>query len=85
MNTTEIKYAIALTLIEGVGSVNAKKLLAYCGSFERVFKSNKTQLAKIPGIGTVLVNKIFSQFSDSKILNRAEEEIEFINKNNTTS
>ena len=84
MNQTEVKYAIALTLLKGVGSVNAKKLLAYCGSFEGVFKSRKQDLLKIPGIGTILVNKIFSQFSDKKILARAEEEIEFIEKKEIT-
>ena len=81
MDQTETKYAIALSLLKGIGSVNAKKLLAYCGSFEAVFKANKSQLEKIPGIGTVLVNKIFSQFLDKKIVARAEEEIEFIEKN----
>mgnify|MGYP003351177565 CR=1 FL=1 len=47
----ELLYQIALTLIEGVGDVNAKSLLAYCGSAESVFKQKKSSLLKIPGIG----------------------------------
>ena len=81
MLNSEIKYAMALTLIDGVGSINAKKLLAYCGDFTSVFSSNKVKLSKIPGIGTVLVQKIFNQLSEKKIMDRVEEEIEFIENN----
>ena len=34
----EMKYQIALSLIEGVGYVIGKKLLAHCGSAKAVFK-----------------------------------------------
>ena len=81
MDKTEVKYAIALTLIEGVGSVNAKKLLAYCGNFKAIFDSKKSHFEKIPGIGTILSNKIFSQLSNKEIIERAEEEIEFMEEN----
>lgn len=81
MINTEAKYAMALTLIDGVGNINAKKLLAYCGDFSSVFKSTKSNLAKIPGIGSVLVQKIYDQFSDEKIMQRVYEEVEFIEKN----
>ena len=81
MLNSEIKYAMALTLIDGVGNINAKKLLAYCGNFTSVFSSNKVKLSKIPGIGTVLVQKIFNQLSEKKIMDRVEEEIEFIENN----
>ncbi|MDB4088588.1 DNA-processing protein DprA [Flavobacteriales bacterium] len=81
MINSEIKHAMALTLIEGVGNINAKKLLAYCGDFTSVFSSNKSSLLKIPGIGTVLVEKILNQLSDKKIFDRVEEELSFIEKN----
>lgn len=81
MDTEDIKYAIALTLLEGVGPVNAKKLLAYCGDFQRIFQSTKIQLHRIPGIGSILANKIFTQLSDKSILERAEREIAFVEKN----
>ena len=69
-------YKIGLTLIRGVGDVNGKKLVAYCGGVEAVFKENKQNLLKIPGIGQSIVNSI----NDSKILLRAEEELKFIEK-----
>ena len=72
---------MALTLIEGVGNINAKKLLAYCGDFTSIFSSSKAKLSKIPGFGTVLVERVFNQLSDKKILDRVEEELIFIEKN----
>ncbi len=69
-------YKIGLTLIPGVGDVNGKKLVAYCGGVEAVFKEKKQNLLKIPGIGQSVVNSL----KNSEILLRAEEELEFINK-----
>jgi DNA processing protein len=73
-------YQIGLTLLPGVGDVLGKKLVAYCGGVEAVFKQKKAALEKIPGIGNKLVNAILSQ----NILSRAEEEIAFIEKNDIT-
>jgi len=73
-------YQIGLTLLPGVGDVLGKKLVAYCGGIEAVFKQKKAALEKIPGIGSKLVNAILSQ----NVLSRAEEEITFIGKNNIT-
>jgi len=73
-------YQIGITLISGIGDINAKKLIAYCGGAEAVFKEKKNALTKIPGIGTSTVNSIISQ----KVLKRAEEEIAFIQRYNIT-
>ena len=69
-------YQIGITLIPGVGDINGRKLISYCGSVEAVFKEKKTALLKIPGIGSSTVNSIVSQ----SVLKRAEEEIVFIEK-----
>lgn len=69
-------YQVAITLIPGVGDINAKKLISYCGSVEDVFKEKKSNLLKIPGMGFATVNSILS----SNVLKRAEEEIGFIEK-----
>ncbi len=69
-------YQIGISLIPGVGDINGKKLISYCGGAEAVFKEKKQALMKIPGIGFSLVNSILSQ----KVLERAEEEIGFIEK-----
>lgn len=74
----ELIYRLGITLIPNIGDVNAKKLIAYCGSAEAVFKENKSKLLKIPGIGTTLAQSIIK----SDVLARAENEIEFIVKNN---
>ncbi len=73
-------YQIGLTLLPGVGDVLGKKLVAYCGGVEAVFKQKKKTLEKIPGIGQKLVNAILSQ----NVLVRAEEEMKFIEENNIT-
>lgn len=76
MPNNKLIYEIGLTLIRGIGDVNGKKLVAYCGSPEAIFKESKSALLKIPGIGKSTVNSIKSQ----KVLDHAESEIEFINK-----
>jgi DNA processing protein len=81
MNLNELPYQIGLTLIEGIGDVNAKSLLAYCGSAAEVFKQKEAQLLKIPGIGAMWAKSIVNS---KDVLNRAEEEIKFIEKYNIT-
>lgn len=73
---TLMLYQIAITLVPGVGDINGKKLVSYCGSVEAVFKEKKSNLLKIPGMGVATVNSILS----SDVLKRAEEEIAFIEK-----
>lgn len=72
-----LKYQIGITLIKGIGPNLGKNLIAYLGGVEAVFKEKKQNLAKIPGIGDILSSEIVSQ----DVLRRAEEEIEFIEKN----
>jgi DNA processing protein len=76
-NKMHLLYEIGLSLLPGVGDINAKKLIAYCGGAESVFKQNKAALLKIEGVGEKLATAILHQ----KVLSRAEEEIRFIEKN----
>lgn len=71
-----LKYKIGISLIPGIGSINAKKLIAYAGGLEAVFREKKKNLVRIPGIGASLAEKITTQ----DVLERAEREIEFIHK-----
>lgn len=71
-------YQIAITQIPGIGDVNAKKLISYCGSVEAVFQEKRKNLLKIPGMGPSTVNAILGQ----KVLARAEKEMEFIHRYN---
>lgn len=70
-------YEIALTLIPGVGDVIAKKLIAYCGGAEAVFREKRKNLMSIPGIGERTVEAIVSQ----NVMPRAERELQFIERN----
>ncbi len=77
MNKETLQYQIGLTLIKGIGTQLAKNLIAYVGSVENIFKEKKQNLEKIPGIGSILSNQIVK----SNVLQRAEEELQFIEKN----
>ncbi len=75
--TGDLLYKIALSLVPGIGSVTAKSLIAYTGSAEQVFKEKEKALRNIPGVGTILAKNIVH----SNVFPRADEEIEFIQKN----
>ena len=62
MNSEKI-YQIALTLAPKVGDVAAKKLIAYCGSAEAVFKETRKSLMMIPGVGSVMANSMVKVIS----------------------
>lgn len=67
-------HQIALTLIPGIGDVQGKRLVAYCGGPEAVFKEKKQSFLKIPGIGEIIANAVHSK----EVIRRAEQEILFI-------
>lgn len=64
-------------MIPGIGDVNAKKLIAYCGGAEAVFQEKKKNLLQISGIGERTVESIVSQ----TVLLRAEKELIFAERN----
>ena len=76
MNEDEKKYQIALSLIEGVGDVIGKKLLAFTGSAKAVFFAKRKDLEKIDGIGQVLIKAILS----ADVLAKAEQELKWMEK-----
>jgi len=82
MNDENLKYKIGITLIKGIGSNLAKNLIAYIGSAEGVFKEKQQNFAKIPGIGEIVSKQLASQVISREALKRAEQEIDFITKNN---
>jgi DNA processing protein len=76
MSDEELLYCVALTMLQDVGSITAKKLIAYTGSCRAVFRESSSTLMKIPGIGSFLTRRIRS----SDILRSAEKEMEYIRK-----
>ena len=71
----DLLYQIALTLIPNIGPVQAKILLQHFEAAE-IFKTKKSSLEKIEGIGSVRASSI-KEFND---FSKAEEEISFIEK-----
>ena len=78
MKPTKLHYAMALQAVPHIGDITAKKLIQHCGTPEAVFKASKKELESIDGIGAVIINAL----RHSKTLKLAEQELEFINKNN---
>jgi DNA processing protein len=78
MSDNNLQYQIGIGLIPGIGCITAKKLIAYVGSVEGIFKEKKSNLLKIPGVGDVLASEILN----ANVLKQAELEVEFISKYN---
>jgi len=74
----ESLYSLALGMIPGVGSIGAKRLLAFTGSAEAVFRLSRAQLLEIPGVGSIMAGRIL----DKSVFGRAQEELEYIRENN---
>lgn len=73
-----LKHKIALGLIPRIGDINARKLVSYFGSVEAIFHEPYRNLIKIPGIGS----GIASYISSRTYLEVAENEAEYVEKNN---
>ena len=77
MSQEILKYKIGLSLLPKIGNVTAKKLIAYTGSIEAVFREKRRNLKKIPGIGSALAEYIVKQ----NVLDIAESEINLMERN----
>jgi DNA processing protein len=62
---------LALHFIPGVGDYLIKQVVSYCGSAEKVFKTPKGKLLKIPGVGAVTAEAILN----GKPFEKAEKEL----------
>ena len=71
-----LKHQIALTLINGVGTLIAKKLLHHFGNAERVFSANLKELLQLDGIGKKTAEAILN----TNAVDLAEQELAFIEK-----
>lgn len=78
MNEEDLLCILALQRAKGVGDINAKKLIAHCGSAKNVINTKPRLLEKIHGIGSYTIKNI----SDSANLKDAEVELNYILKNN---
>ncbi len=71
-------HRIALSLLKGIGPINARNLVAYCGGVDPIFTDRKLKntLAKVPGIGA----KLIASITDRKVLAEAEKELAYVRK-----
>ena len=78
MNDQQLIHRIALSLLKGIGPVNARNLVAYCGGVDPLFTDAalRRSLRKIPGIGSTLSTSILG----SNVIKTAEKELAFIRK-----
>ncbi len=74
----DLLYVLALQRAKGIGDINAKKLLAHCGSARELFKEKRRNIEKIFGFGKLSTQYLF----DPANLKEAEEELKYIQKNN---
>ncbi|HQW06542.1 MAG: DNA-protecting protein DprA [Flavobacteriales bacterium] len=71
-------HRIALAMLKGIGPVNARNLVAYCGGVDALFtdKKLKNTLEKVPGIGP----KLIASITEKGILLKAEQELAYVRK-----
>ncbi len=79
--TDNLQLKIALSIIPKIGPRLVRRLVAYTGGIEAVFKEKKRVFEKIPGIGTEKASHIKD---GSDLLRIAEKEVEYILKNDIT-
>jgi DNA processing protein len=71
------RFQLALSLTPGVGNVNTKNLISYCGSATAVFSIKTAHLNKIPGIGV----KTIASIKNGSIIHEADKILEDCEKN----
>lgn len=74
---TELQALIALSMTKGLGPVNTRNMIAYCGSAEQVLNMPMGKLGKIPGIGAKTLNLVKKAATS---LARVEQEMRFCEK-----
>jgi DNA protecting protein DprA len=77
MRHEDLFYVLALLQVEGVGDINAKKLLSHAKEPASVFQFKSRELQSIEGIGSILLRNL----KDKTVFAKAEDELRFIEDN----
>lgn len=75
-NNSDLFFQIAISLVKGIGPINAKKLIAEMGSAEAVFNESSQNLEAIEGLPKQSIDSI----NNKEVLLRAEKELGFLEK-----
>ncbi len=78
MEDRQLVHRIALSMLKGIGPVNARNLVAYCGGVDALFtdRALRRSLDKVPGIGPVLMASI----RNPGVIAAAERELDYVRK-----
>lgn len=65
-------------MLKGIGPVNARNLVAYCGGVDPIFtdRALRRTLEKVPGIGP----KLIASITDRNVLKTAEKELAYVRR-----
>lgn len=73
---------LALHFIPGIGDYLVRQVVSYCGSAEKVFKTPKGKLLKIPGVGAVTADAILNgkpfQQAEKELIKAEKESVELL-------
>jgi len=72
----QLRNYLALWAVPGIGSITSRKLIAYAGGIDEIFRMKQPELQKIPGIGPLLSENIVK----TECFKRADEAITFAEK-----
>jgi DNA processing protein len=78
MTDIDLFHTLALTKVDGVGAILAKKLINHFGTAEAVFKAPKNIFTKIDGVGEIL----YKNFQSKTPFELATAELKFIESEN---
>jgi DNA processing protein len=78
VKNSDLLYYLILQSADGIGDINAKKLISRCGSAQAVIEEKSSNLEKIHGIGSYTIKDL----KNKTLINNAERELDFINNNN---
>ncbi len=76
MDNEELFYYLALQSVDGIGPINAKKLVDHFGGVKHIFQEKQHKLKKIKGLGSSL----FQRLKRREIFEKAEREMRFLEK-----
>jgi len=79
-NLQNLFNLIALSRVNGLGTVNIKRMLNYFGDLNAILTAKQQTLQKVEGIGAITAKKIISGIEEGK--KTAEKELKFIEKYN---
>lgn len=74
MSEEELFFTLALTKVDGVGCIMARRLIDYFGSAKSIFEAAPKEIMGVPKVGSVLLRKL----KEKSVLKLAEVELKAV-------